>query len=180
MNRCRMYARVNRRQAGQGHPSSSGTLLAAELLVPQLERALCGERQALRPLRVGRTQSNMSIPAAHRLQDVPRHAHAHQVPRPVGRQLGHQCIQHRHHLLVRLADRQPADGVAGKVQLHQPPAHVRSAGPGQCPPCTMPNSAWSRAADGLSGSAPPSAPCARPPARPPRSRRPPAGTGRTP
>ena len=43
----------------------------------------------------------------------------------------------------RLADAQPAHGVAGEIQLPQLAAHTRPATPRSSPPWTMANRAWS-------------------------------------
>ena len=50
--------------------------------------------------------------ARDRFEDVVGRADAHQVARAVGRQLRHHRLEHVEHHRLRLADREPADGVA--------------------------------------------------------------------
>ena len=89
------------------------------------------------------TQSNWSTPSADRFDQRRRVADAHQVPRPVGRQVGEGGGQRRQHLGPGLADAEPADAVAVEVELGRSPAPTRRAARRPMPPWTMPNSAWS-------------------------------------
>ena len=73
----------------------------------------------VRPDREGSTQSNMSTPAQHAADDVVRLADAHQVARPVRRQLAGAIVEHPEHRRLPLADREPADGVAVEADLLQ-------------------------------------------------------------
>ena len=54
--------------------------------------------------------------SVHRLQNIGRRSHAHQVRRLVFRQIRHRLIQNPVHLLVALANRQTAKGIP--VQIH--------------------------------------------------------------
>ena len=58
-----------------------------------------------RPLRVGSTQSNMSMPRADRLDQILRHADAHQIARLVGREQRRGVLDHLEHDV--LAARRP-------------------------------------------------------------------------
>ena len=55
----------------------------------------------------------------HARHQVFRRAHAHQVMRLVGRQARTHVGQHAHHVFLRLADGQAADGDAGEIDLFQ-------------------------------------------------------------
>nr|GEU28151.1 hypothetical protein [Tanacetum cinerariifolium] len=55
----------------------------------------------------------------HAGHQVFRRAHAHQVVRLVGRQFRAHVLQHAHHVFLRLAHRQAADGQAGEVDFFQ-------------------------------------------------------------
>src|SRR5262249_34095972 len=62
LSRCRTYARVNRAHAGHEHPSSSGRWSRAKRAALMLSWPSQVSALPVRALRVGRTQSNMSIP----------------------------------------------------------------------------------------------------------------------
>ena len=66
------------------------------------------------------TQSNMSIAARDRLQNVSRRADAHEIARPILGQDRLDLLDHRQHHRLRFADRQAADRVAVKADLDQP------------------------------------------------------------
>ena len=57
--------------------------------------------------------------ARHRFKEVFGGAYAHKVTRLVGGQNRIEQIEHAVHLLFRFTDGQPADGIAGKVKIHQ-------------------------------------------------------------
>ena len=57
-----MYARVNLEQAGQSQRSSSGAWSRAKRAFFRLSRPVEVSAVPVRPIRVGRTQSNMSTP----------------------------------------------------------------------------------------------------------------------
>ena len=75
---------------------------------------------ALRPLRVGITQSNRSTPRPIAFQQIDRPADAHQVPRLIARQQRRRHVERRVHFRRRLADAQAADRVADEIQRHEP------------------------------------------------------------
>ena len=79
--------------------------------------------------------------ARDRFEDVVGRADAHQIARPVGRQLRRRLLDHRQHHVLRLADRKAADGVALEIRCRPARARSRRAARGSSPPCTMPNSA---------------------------------------
>ena len=91
-NRCRRYARLNRRQARQSHPSSIGrgsSRCAALRSLTGPERRQAGGVPAV----AGRQHAVEQVdPGGDRVEDVLRPADAHQVARPVGRQ---QVGRHR-------------------------------------------------------------------------------------
>ena len=69
-------------------------------------------------------------PATYRLQQIVRGADAHKIARLLAGQMGLHRLDHVEHDILRLAHRQPADGVAGKVHggqglgaLHPQPMH---------------------------------------------------------
>src|SRR3954468_2764243 len=64
LTRWRMYARLKREQAGHRHPSSSGRSSAAKRALRRLRRPSFVSALPVRAVRVGRTQSNMSMPRA--------------------------------------------------------------------------------------------------------------------
>ena len=67
---------------------------------------------------VGRTQSNMSTPRQHRLQQIGRRADAHQVARPIrGQQLGGEVRSSSSRCGARVADREAADREAVERML---------------------------------------------------------------
>ena len=81
--------------------------------------------------------------ARDRLDHVVGLAHAHQVARPVGGQRRHVVAIIVEHHLLRLADRQAADGVAVEADRDERLGRL-DAQPAWSPPCTMPNSALPR------------------------------------
>ena len=95
----------------------------------------------LRALRVGSTQSNMSMPRATHSTRSSGMPGSHQVSRPVGRQLRRGVADDVVHDLGRLADAQPADRVAPRTRSRSSPARSRSGDPDTSPPWTMPNCA---------------------------------------
>ena len=58
-------------------------------------------------------------PAPDRLHDVVGRAHAHQVARPLRRQRALEPVEHRQHLGLAFAHREPAHGVAVEADLHE-------------------------------------------------------------
>jgi hypothetical protein len=58
-----MYAREKRAQAGQVQPSSSGRGSSANRALRRLSLPVAVSAEPVRAVRVGSTQSNMSIPA---------------------------------------------------------------------------------------------------------------------
>jgi hypothetical protein len=63
------------------------------------------------------TQSNMSTPGVHAVDQVLGRADAHQVARLGRRAGGAACGDDALHVALRLADADAADGVAGQVEL---------------------------------------------------------------
>jgi hypothetical protein len=61
--------------------------------IANLQHAARGEQVALRALRVGNTQSNMSMPRADGIDQILGRADTHQIAWPFGRQLRPQMIQ---------------------------------------------------------------------------------------
>src|SRR3954468_13179661 len=64
LTRWRMYARLKREQAGHEHPSSRGRSSRAKRALRRLRRPSFVSALPVRAVRVGRTQSNMSMPRA--------------------------------------------------------------------------------------------------------------------
>src|SRR6266550_736296 len=62
LTRWRMYALLNREQAGHEHPSSRGRSSRAKRALRRLRRPSLVRALPVRAVRVGRTQSNMSTP----------------------------------------------------------------------------------------------------------------------
>ena len=89
----------------------------------------CGvNRWPLRALRVGITQSNMSMPRAHRLRRGLRRADAHQVARSIGRHAAASSASStRSRAPRRLADREAADRVAVEADARSAPRATRGA-----------------------------------------------------
>ena len=98
---------------------------------------------ALRPLRVGITQSNRSMPRRDRLQQVLRPTDAHQIARPIGRQGWHRDVEHRD--TFRPALRRRSARPRHSLENRAPPAARAQAtrSSGSSPPWTMANRAWS-------------------------------------
>ena len=99
--------------------------------IADLDHALrCVNRWPLRALRVGMTQSNMSTPRSHRRDEVRRAC-----PRPSGSAAGRPAgqrlerVEHGVALLGRLADGEPADGVAVEADLAQRLERLAAAAP---------------------------------------------------
>ena len=100
--------------------------------------------RALRPLRVGITQSNRSMPRRIASSKSMRPADAHQVARLVARQQRARRRRGVPYISVgRFADAEAADRVAGKIERDQLLGATRRAVPRSSPPCTMANCAWS-------------------------------------
>ena len=86
----------------------------------------------LRALRVGSTQSNMSMPRATHSTRSSRRARAHQVARPVGGQPARAvCSTMSYMTSARLADAQAADGVGLEPDVDGAPGALARAGPGR-------------------------------------------------
>ena len=118
-----------------------------------------------RPRRVCITQSNWSTPSADGLDERRRVADAHQVARPVGRQVGEGRGERRQHL-ARGSPRPTARRCRSRRSRgRRCGRRSRPAAPRRVPPWTMPNSAWSVAPVGGAGPRRPTPRCARRPAR---------------
>ena len=121
---------VGQKEVAQGTPGCGGRRGRGSRLRAAARRArgsCCAaaagpesvKAMALRPLRVGRTQSNRSMPRRMALKQILRRADAHQVPRLVGGHRGADYVENCVHLAGRFADAEPADGVAGKIEIGQ-------------------------------------------------------------
>ncbi len=95
----------------------------------------------LRAFRVGRTQSNMSMPAPIATEQVARGADAHEIAGPLGVEPMRHLAQGLVHALDRLAHREAAERQPVERAARRAPPRARSAGRRSMPPWTMPKSA---------------------------------------
>ena len=157
-------------QVVQAQAGSRGASSVAWTALRRLSRPRWSASDPWRAIRVGATQSNWSTPRATASSMPDRVAHPHQVPGPVGGEVGDRGGQRLEHGRAGLPHRQAADAVAVEVRGPRCARALSSRRPGSVPPWTMPNSAWpSGRASSRSVAAPgpggPRAPCARRPRR---------------
>ena len=110
--------------SSSGRASSAWRALA-RLIAPKRVKAM-----PWRPLRVGSTQSNMSMPRATACKQIVRRADAHQIARPCRPAAAATVSSTILSITVlRLAHRQPADGVAVEADVDQRPRALLRASP---------------------------------------------------
>ena len=83
--------------------------------VLNLDVAKAGEQPAVAGVAGGHHAVEHVDAGGDARHQVFRRAHAHQVVRLVGRQTRRHVLQHAHHVFLRLADRQAADGITAKA-----------------------------------------------------------------
>ena len=87
--------------------------------VADAEQALAGEQMAVARVAGGHDAVEQVDSFGHGLDDVLRSADSHQVARAVRRHPRGAMAHHARHLLLGLAHRKPADGIAGKTEFKQ-------------------------------------------------------------
>ena len=110
--------------------------------IAQIERPIPGESLAVAARARGQHAIEHVDAAQHRADDIVRLAHAHQIARPVGRQMRHGRVQRLEHRGLAFAHREPAHRITVKADLDAALPPNARADAGKTPPCTMPKQAW--------------------------------------